>query len=80
MSAPKTDPEKQAKRHKGPLAGITGVVIWAAVLLVGFAIIVAFRANEPGNEQPIEADRVDSGSEIVPDSADGEPGLDTEAE
>ena len=81
MSAPKTDPEKHAKRHKGPLAGLTGVILWALVLLVGLTIFVVFRANDPGNEQPIEADRAGVGSEVDAGSADlGTTGSATEAE
>lgn len=60
MSAPNTDPKKQAKRHKGPLGGIAGVVTWALVLLVLLSIFVAYRANTPGNEQPIEADQAEA--------------------
>ena len=38
MSAPKTDLDKQEDRHKGPLIGIRGVLIWAGVLLVALLI------------------------------------------
>lgn len=60
MSAPNTDPEKQAKRHKGPLGGLTLVVTFALVLLIGLAIYVTYKSNTPGNEQSIEADQAEA--------------------
>lgn len=78
MSAPNTDPKKDAKRHKGPLAGLTGVVIWALVLLVGLTIFVTMRANDPGDEQPVEAEQAGSTSAVEPGSApETETGLPT---
>lgn len=53
MSPPDTNTEKQKRRHKGPLAGIAGVITWALVLLALLAIYVVFRGNAPGNEEPI---------------------------
>ena len=47
MSAPKTNIEKQKKRHKGPLFGIKGVMIFAAVLLAGLLIWLVYEGNEP---------------------------------
>lgn len=43
MSAPDTNIEKQAKRHKGPLVGIIAGLIFAGVLL--FALITWMSAN-----------------------------------
>lgn len=60
MSAPNTDPEKQAKRHKGPLSGIILVVVFAIVLLIGLAIYVTYRGNTPGNDQPIGTDQAET--------------------
>lgn len=56
MSAPKTDPEKQAKLHKTPLAGIASTLIWAGALLVGLIVVLFVFGNEPGNETPVEAE------------------------
>ena len=47
MSAPHTDVEKQKKRHKGPLAGIRAVVLWAVVLLVLLLAYVLFTGDAP---------------------------------
>ena len=37
MTAPDTNVEKQAKRHKGPLIGIVAVLIAAGIFAVFFA-------------------------------------------
>lgn len=47
MSAPDTNTEKQARRHRGPLTGMLGVVLFALVLLAGLAVWVASRGNTP---------------------------------
>lgn len=56
MSAPNTDPEKQAKNHKPPLLGMGGVTIFAAILLAAFVGYLSFFGNEPGNDVPIDAE------------------------
>lgn len=56
MSAPQTDPEKQKKRHKTPLLGMGGMVIWAGVLLVLLIVFLAFRGNDPADGVPIDAE------------------------
>ncbi|WP_102107771.1 hypothetical protein [Oceaniglobus roseus] len=50
MSAPNTDPEKQAKRHKPALLGMTAVVIYALILLAALIIWLAWRGNTPEEE------------------------------
>ena len=35
MSAPNTNPDKQASQHRGPLTGMAMMVLFAGVLLVG---------------------------------------------
>ena len=45
MSAPNTDLEKQERRHRGPLRGMAGVLIFAAILLVVF-IAYMFASND----------------------------------
>ena len=52
MSAPKTDIEKQERRHKGPLIGIAIAVIFASVLLVALLLWLGYLGNEPGNAAP----------------------------
>ena len=53
MSSPDTNTKKDAKRHKGPLLGLVGVVLFAVVLLGILSIYVVNRGNEPANQQPI---------------------------
>lgn len=48
MSAPKTDLEKQEKRHRTPLVGIAASVIFAAIALVVLLVFLFARGNEPG--------------------------------
>ncbi len=47
MSAPKTDIEKQERRHKGPLIGMGLGVAFAALLLFAFITWLAYNGNEP---------------------------------
>lgn len=55
MSAPQTDPEKQAHRHKTPLVGMGAAVGIAIVLLVVLMIWMAGSSDEPeGADQQIE--------------------------
>ncbi len=53
MSAPKTDLEKQEKRHKAPLLGMRAVVLWSVVLLVLLVVFITFRGNDPGDGVPV---------------------------
>ncbi len=46
MSAPDTNIEKQARRHKGPLVGIIGAVIVAGLLFIAFLTWVADEPDE----------------------------------
>ncbi len=51
MSPPDTDLEKQERRHKGPLGGMAAAMIFAAVLLVGLVLYLAYAGNEPGEPE-----------------------------
>ena len=55
MSAPKTNIEKQKKRHRGVLRGMAAMVIFAVVLLGGLLFFVAYYGNDPqGAETQID--------------------------
>lgn len=47
MSAPDTDVQKQAKRHRGALFGIAGVVVFAMLLFLLF-LTIATDPDETG--------------------------------
>ena len=47
MSAPDTNVDTQAKRHRGPIVGIVTVLTFAAVLFVAF---LAWSADPVGEE------------------------------
>lgn len=51
MSAPKTNLEKQERRHKGPLIGMGLGVAFAALLLFAFVTWLAYQGNEPGEPE-----------------------------
>lgn len=53
MSAPDTDPQKQARRHPFPIWGIMIAVLFGVLMLVA-ATISAFEAPEEGAEAPAE--------------------------
>lgn len=47
MSAPDTNIEKQAKNHKGPLAGIAIGLVFAGILLFGLITWVVSQGGTP---------------------------------
>lgn len=47
MSAPNTNIEKQARRHRGALWGIALAVLTAVILFVGYMTVIVDRGNEP---------------------------------
>ncbi|RVV98793.1 hypothetical protein EKE94_07800 [Mesobaculum littorinae] len=55
MSAPHTDVERQEKRHRFPLMGMGGVVLFAILLLVLWIAWLALAGNDPDTaEQQID--------------------------
>ena len=55
MSAPHTNVEKEAKRHRPPLLGMAGVVIFALVLLALLMVWVFATGDEPeGADRQLE--------------------------
>lgn len=61
MSAPQTDPEKQARRHKPSLLGIAIAVIFGVALITFLTVKVADRGETP------------DGAEVQIDGATGDP-------
>ena len=56
MSAPQTNVEKQADRHRPSLVGIAAAVIFALVLLFGLITFLAGRGETPeGAETQIDS-------------------------
>lgn len=47
MSAPKTDLDKQQKRHRGPLRGMAFIVIFALVLLAALMTWISSDGGTP---------------------------------
>lgn len=68
MSAPKTNLDKQADRHRGPLRGMLGVVLFALVLLAGLGLWVASRGNTPETGVSVDGRTggIDSGDGLAP--------------
>jgi hypothetical protein len=67
MSAPDTNVETQKKKHAGPLIGIVGGLVLAAILLVAFLFFVT--DSDEGAAAPDTAEGV--GVLAAPPSADG---------
>lgn len=62
MSAPQTNIEKQERRHRPALGGMTIAAGFAALLFVGWILWVFAAGNTPGES---EAERVVPGAEAV---------------
>lgn len=56
MSAPRTNIEKQEKRHWGPLSGMALAVIFACALLLSLGAWVFYEGNNPGEEAETPAE------------------------
>ena len=52
MSAPNTNLEKQERRHRGPLIGITAGLAFVAVLLLGYVFFIATPAVDTPDTTP----------------------------
>lgn len=52
MSAPETNTEKQAKRHRGPLIGIGLCLVFVVVLTAGWIILAGQEAEDPAGAAP----------------------------
>ena len=50
MSAPTTNVEKQAKRHRPAIWGIIAAGVFATVLFLAYLANLAAEGNEPGEE------------------------------
>ncbi len=48
MSAPSTNVEKQAKRHRPAIWGIVAAIVFAAILFFAYLANLAADGNEPG--------------------------------
>lgn len=51
MSAPNTNIDKQARRHRGPLTGMFAVVLFALLLLIGLLFYVFSGSSGPQGAQ-----------------------------
>ncbi len=63
MSAPKTNIEKEKRRHRTPLTGMISVIVFALVLLVGLTLWITTQGNEPGDEEGVVDPTAGAGSE-----------------
>lgn len=72
MSAPDTNTQKDARRHRGPLSGMLAVVLFALVLLAGLAFFLSGTGNTPEGTQSQQTGAGDAGapSESVEGVAD----------
>jgi hypothetical protein len=61
VSAPEPDLEKQKRRHGGPLVGISVVLVFVAILFIGWSFWSAQEATPP------------EGSDVQIDGRTGEP-------
>ena len=65
MSAPQTNVETQVERHRGPILGISTVLIFASILLAIFVAFVVVRGGTPeGAETQVDSR---TGAEVTVD-------------
>lgn len=57
MSAPDTNVEREEQKHKTPLLGIGGSILWAGVLLVGLIVWISYNGSTP-EEQGVQIEVV----------------------
>jgi hypothetical protein len=70
MSAPQTNVERQARRHWGPLLGITAGLVFVGVILLG----VFYWTGEDAATQPSDVEGVPATTEpAAPGSAPAAP-------
>ena len=55
MSAPNTDPNQNPKRHRAPLFGMSGGVVFVAILIVGMLIYLGTSFVGPTRVAPEDA-------------------------
>ncbi len=60
MSAPDTDVEKQARRHKTPLLGIAGSLIFAAIAGIVIAVFLFGYGGGAEDVNPVEPAAIDT--------------------
>ncbi len=60
MSAPDTNVEKQARRHKTPLLGIAGSLIFAGVAAAVIVVFLVGYSSEAEDVNPVEPSTVET--------------------
>lgn len=55
MSAPDTNLEKQKRRHKVPLLGMKGIIVFAALMLIGLVFYTVLQTEDTNTESVIDA-------------------------
>lgn len=55
MSAPSTNVEKQAKRHRPAIWGMIAAAVFAAILFFAYLANLAAQGNEPGADEAAPA-------------------------
>ena len=75
MSAPKTNVEKQERRHAGPLIGIAACIVFAIVI---FTVFFAFQTDdvEDGAEPIVSGETSATGTEA--ETGEGDAAVETE--
>lgn len=54
MSAPDTNVEKQERRHKAPLLGMKGVIVFAALCLIALVFYTVLQTEDASTEAVVD--------------------------
>lgn len=71
MSAPNTNPDKQARVHRGPLTGIGMVLLFVAIIVIATVVFMSGRSGGPEGA----ASQVDGRTGATEEAAAGGDGV-----
>lgn len=69
MSAPRTNMEKQTRRHRWPLIGMAAVVIFGTFLILYWVFEEAAQTEQPGATAPTGSANIEEAPRVAPEAS-----------